>query len=381
MAKPEQDRMESSGGRTALRTLAERLCPHKTDGAPRSVLVPSCGRPLTPEHARARAYDRVAAVVARTCDWGRPVTDWHVGDYRFLVLEIKPARDVCLYVQIWSEPEEPVLVEVCSGAWNPTARPFVGPRQRAALRKRGYAVGGRARNYRKYWDLSPLADARALAAELVGILVDILGYRGNRALGMAYCSEGRTEEGLVFPALAVDDVKRMLGLAGCQVVDTTPTGPIPRGVTTRVIRVAQPFPFFVEMRIQTRKAPASFDAMRLVAPLPAGRGLPPQVLELIARECPFGRIIRDNEGDLLFVHDLLVAGTTVRWFLMTLHVWKQTAQHAVEMLRLALGPPAPAGPGDADGPGGGDDSGDAGIDDEDEVGEPRQAGRARVTIH
>lgn len=316
-------------------------CPNKTDGERRSVLVPSGARRLTPDAARAHALGRVAAVVERTCDWGRPVTDWHVGDYRFLVLQIEPARNVCLYVQIWTEPEEPVLVEVCSGAWNPTARPYVGPRQRAALRRLGYTVGGRARNYRKYWALSPLADAHALAAELVQVLVDVLGYRGNRALGMVYCSESRTEAGRVFPRLSIDDVKRMLGIAGCQVVNAEPIGPVPSNVRKRLLHVAQPFPFFVEMRGQVTRTPAMYEAMRLVTPLPAGRGLPPAVLEQFVRECPFGRIFRDNDGDLLLVHDLLVAGTTVRWFLTMLHIWMRTRQRAVDMLRLALAPPAP----------------------------------------
>jgi len=72
-------------------------------------------------------------------------------------------------VQIWTEPGEPVLIEACSGAWNPTARPYVKAPQRAALRKLGYRVGGQARNYQKYWTLSPLADARALADELLSI--------------------------------------------------------------------------------------------------------------------------------------------------------------------------------------------------------------------
>jgi len=342
-----------------LEMLARRLCPRKTDGQVEHELVPSTGRKLTAAGARARAIDRVAAIVARACEWGQPVTDWDVGDYRFLVLDFGPRKGVSLYVQIWTEPGEPVLIEACSGAWNPTARPYVQASQRAALRKLGYRLGGRARNYQKHWVLSPPSDARALADELLSILVDPFGYRGQRPLDMVYCSEGRSEPGRVFPALAIDDVKRMLDFAGCQVVDAEPAGRVSPAVRRRLIHVARPFPFVVEMRGQATKTPETYEAVRLVTALPAGRGLSPPALEAMVRECPFGRIFRDGEGDLLFVADLVAAGTTVRWFLTTIRVWAHMRQRAVGMLRLALAPPAPdatGGSGEAAG-GGGDDAG------------------------
>jgi hypothetical protein len=378
------------GGPAGLKALAERICPHKTDGVLRNALVPPGDRRLKPDEARTCVIDRVAAVVSKTCDWGRPVMDWHIGDHRFLVLEFWPARNVCLYVQIWTEPDDPVLVEVCSGAWNPTARPYVGPRQRAALRRLGYAVGGRARNYQKYWTLSPLADTRALAAELVTVLVDVLGYRGRRALQTVYCSEARTEEGRVFPGLAIDDVKRMLQLGGGRVVTAEPVGPVTPGLKKRLIHVDQPFPFVVEMRARSGKTPETHEAMRLVTVLPGGRGLSPRELEMMVRECPFGRIFRDNEGDLLLIQDLLVAGTTVRWFLMTLHIWKTTRERAVEMLRLTLAPPAPGGRRTPGGSGEDGDPDDIDVDDDgdegdtgdgDGDGEPRQSRSARTVVH
>jgi hypothetical protein len=365
--------------------LATRLCPHKTNGQVKHELVPRAARRLTPADARAHAIDRVAAIVARTCEWGEFLEDWDVGDYRFLVLDFSPTKDVSLYVQIWTEPGDAVLVEACSGAWNPPARTFVKAPQRAALRTLGFKVGGRARNYQKQWTLSPLADARALAEELLSVLVDVFGYRGQRPLGMVYCSEGRSEPGRIFPALAIDDVKRMLRISGCQVFDAEPVGPVSPSVQRRLIHVAEPFPFVVEMRGQATKPPGTFEAMRLVTPLPAGRGLPPQVLELLVRECPFGRVFRDEEGDLLFVADVVVAGTTVRWFLTTLSVWTSMRQRAIEALRLALAPPAPrtsdrAGEGgDGDDECGGDDDDVEEADGEDEA--PRQGRAARTVVH
>jgi len=372
-----------------LRALAERLCPHKTDGKVRHELVPAGGPTLTSAGARALAIDQMAATVSRTCEWGEPIKDWDVGDHRFLVLEFWPRKGVCLYVQIWTEPLEPVLVEACSGAWNPTARPYVRGPQRAALRALGYAVGGRARNYQKRWTLSPLADARALADELLTILIDIFGYRGNRALGMGYCSEGRTEEGRVFPALAIDDVKGMLSLRGCRVVSAEPIGPVKPSVKKRLIHVAQPFPFTVEMRGQATKTPATYEAMRLITVLEGGRGVSRAQVEVMSRACPFGRIVRDPDGDLLLIQDLLVAQTTVRWFLMAVNIWQFTRTRAAELVQHALASAGPSGPGDPgtarepDEDGDPDDIDIAEDGDEGEAGdrELRQSRAARTVVH
>ena len=381
-------RGRASGAPPSIEDLARRLCPTKTDGELEHELVPAAGRRLPAAEARAAAIDRVAAVVARACHWGEPLEDWDVGDHRFVVFDYSPRKHVCLYVQIWIEPGEPVLIEACSGAWNQTARPYVQAPQRKALRTLGYVVGGRARNYQKHWALSPLADTRALAEELLSIFVGVFGYRGQRPLGMIYCSEGRTTPGRVFPALAIDDVKRMLGIAGCRTVEAEPVGPVRPSVRTRLIHVAQPFPFVVEMRGQATKTPLTYEAMRLVTPLPAGRGLSPGELEMMVRECPFGRIFRDEDGDLLFIGDFVVAGTTVRWFLTTVNVWTSMRHRAVEMLRLALAPPAPRPPGESGGPGGqgdGELSSDDGEDDDGgDDGDDEQARRsrqARVTVH
>ena len=146
---PREDVARPRGRPARLRALAARLCPYKTDGKVRHELVPAGGPKLTSAGARALAIDQVAAMVSRTCEWGEPIRDWDVGDHRFLVLEFWPRKGACLYVQIWTEPLEPVLVEACSGAWNPAARPYVRGPQRAALRTLGYAPGGRARNYQK----------------------------------------------------------------------------------------------------------------------------------------------------------------------------------------------------------------------------------------
>jgi hypothetical protein len=110
---------------------------------------------------------------------------------------------------------------------------------------------------------------------------------------------------------------------------------------------------------------------------------------MMVRECPFGRTFRDQDGDLLFIGDFVVAGTTVRWFLTTVNVWMSMCRRAIEMLRLALAPPAPR-PADAGGGEGGQGDGDLDVDDpdggddDDDDGdgqEPSRSRQARVTVH
>jgi len=119
---------------SARRALADVLCPPRTDGVERSVLVAPSRRKLTPDQARARAIPAVEAIVSEACRWGALGDDWTVGDHRFLILEFYPAKGDCLYVQLWTEPDEPVIVEACSGAWTPPARKYIHAPQRAALR-------------------------------------------------------------------------------------------------------------------------------------------------------------------------------------------------------------------------------------------------------
>jgi hypothetical protein len=126
--------------------------------------------------------------------------------------------------------------------------------------------------------------------------------------------------------------------------------------------------------------------MSFITALPGGRGLSSGHVEALVRECPFGRFFRDADGDVLLIQDLVVAGTTVRWFLLTLRVWKQTRERALTTLRLMLAAPAPAGPGAdaaADGTDDPDDL-DAGLDDDEGnggEGEARRPRPARTVVH
>ncbi len=75
-------------------------------------------RPLSRAGLQARAGEAVTDLIWAVCRWGR---GWTLGEYRFVVFSTDPSEDVNLYVQFWSEPQEEVCWEVCSGKWNPPA--------------------------------------------------------------------------------------------------------------------------------------------------------------------------------------------------------------------------------------------------------------------
>ena len=99
-----------------------------------------------------------------TCCWSANMTGaWKLGDYNFLIAEVRPDSETSLYVQFWSEPLEPVEGEVCSGEWNPGAVKYLGRQQRDTLTSLGYSGGGRAVNYRKELQIRTSSAAEAVA--------------------------------------------------------------------------------------------------------------------------------------------------------------------------------------------------------------------------
>ena len=207
-------RREKRQAASTRRLPVDVQCPPRTGGVGSSVLVEPTRRKLSPDETRAAAIPAVEAAVSEVCRWGALGEDWTVGDYRFLIFEFWPAKGDCLYVQLWTEPDEPVVVEACSGAWAPPARKYIRAPQRTALRALGYEVGGRARNFEKQRTVTSPRDARALARELVDILVDVFGYRGRQPLVMKYCAGGRSHREPVFDGLVIEDMTRMLAIAG-----------------------------------------------------------------------------------------------------------------------------------------------------------------------
>jgi hypothetical protein len=156
----------------------------------------------------------LSAQLWTTCCWPAHGAGWDIGDFRFLVVSVRPDADTTLYVQFWSEPHQRVMVEVSSGEWNPGAIRYVGPAERQALEALGYTPGGRARNYGKTVVIDSAAAAEAAALEVLQVLFDVFGYRGQWRLDAERHRGARAEQQPVFTSVTPEDFANVAVRAG-----------------------------------------------------------------------------------------------------------------------------------------------------------------------
>ena len=153
-----------------------------------------------------------------TCCWSATMTGaWKIGDHNFLIAEVCPDPETCLYVQFWSEPHEPVEAEVCSGEWNPGAVKYVREHERDGLRALGYTEGGRAHNFRKELQIRTSAEAETVAREVLDIFFEVFGYRGQWPLELKWHRGERAEHEPVYSSVTPDDFARLAAHLGFEV--------------------------------------------------------------------------------------------------------------------------------------------------------------------
>lgn len=226
---------------------------------------------------------------------------WRIGDFAFYILEFPVAPSASLYAQVWSEPDEAVLVEVSSGAWNPPAGEHISAAQREALLNRGFETGGRAGNFRKRVQVGRRDDCRRLARELLGVLTECLGYDGRAPLAFKRHLGRRTQAAQVFTSLTFDDLGRLLRSWGFP-VETV--GEDDR----RTWRSAAGYPFIATLQADDDDRPGEFDGFTLSTFVT----LPPGVLGPVEHELretlPFARVSIDRDGDLQVGQIVYVAG-------------------------------------------------------------------------
>ena len=169
--------------------------------------------PLTKNDLTTGIAWTIADLVAATCLWKDE--GWQIGDYRFMVLSVHPAKGVELYVQFWSEPLEPVLWEVSSGRANPPADQVMAGEPSAYVRRLGFRLAGQARNFRREVAMATRRDATRVAAEVVDILYDAFGYRGRPPIHVRLGYEGRSEVKPVYDAFTPQDLCKVLARLGC----------------------------------------------------------------------------------------------------------------------------------------------------------------------
>ena len=151
---------------------AEENTPAKKSVAPISIargdtldriIFPASRKPMDRRDLHVALEPILRAWIRAACTWDTLA----IGDYRFVVFAIDVAPETQVYVQLWSEPFEPVLWEVSSGRWNPPADEWLAGDRAARIEAAGFTIGGNAENYHREVLVKTAADIAALAKAVV----------------------------------------------------------------------------------------------------------------------------------------------------------------------------------------------------------------------
>jgi hypothetical protein len=110
---------------------------------------------------------------------------------------------------------------------------------------------------------------------------------------------------------------------------------IPRGLKRRLLEVDKPFPFLIELVLNAKTEPLTYNGLRLISPIDNGVGLSDGDIMAINSQMPCGRIQRDSLGQVMFVLELWLNGVTVGWFLSMMKSWPHLRKHAIGLVRRA----------------------------------------------
>jgi len=186
----------------------------KTTRAPDVVIPPGAAgtfqvlqsrkRPATRAALQALAGKAVAELIWATCRWRH--SEWTLGDFRFLVFSTNQSRRVQLYIQFWSEPEEEVCWEVCSGKWNPPADQAMAGAPSEYVERLGFEIGGEAENFQRYVWIRRRRDAEQAARVVLDIFYDAFGYRGLTSIDGQVVSDSHGDLQRVFNSFTPEDL-------------------------------------------------------------------------------------------------------------------------------------------------------------------------------
>ena len=282
---------------------------------------------------RERCLPTLTARIWETCCWPERMADgWKVGDYNFIVIAFSPVGDdrTELYVQFWSEPYEPVLVEVCSGNWNPGAVKYVRPPQRQALEELGFAIGGKAGNFRKEVVVRSPDEAEQSASEALAIVFDVLGYRGEAPLSIK-CHRGeRAEHAAVHHSLSPEDLLKLALEAGFRAAE------LPSEDDTPVLTLARER-FRAVALLGSRVGDANLFASVLLRTVVRGPAQgSPRLAGRTQRGVAPAMLVESSDGTVWAQTELVFdGGVTAEWIMRGLNRWRATVRECERVVKVS----------------------------------------------
>jgi hypothetical protein len=152
--------------------------------------------------------------------WIRAAVSWKgaaIGDYRFVVFAVNVSPKAHAYVQFWSEPGEPVLVEVSSGRWNKHLAKWLGAERVERIRAFGFGLGRGLQNFQREVTIESPSDVYTLAREVADIFWTAFDYRGTAPVHVQLTHESRAELAPTLDSFTPEDVAKLLSIAGFRV--------------------------------------------------------------------------------------------------------------------------------------------------------------------
>jgi hypothetical protein len=267
-----------------------------------------------------------------TCCWSEGGSGWKIGDFTYLVVSVAPDADTSLYVQFWSEPGERVLTEVSSGEWCPGAIRYIGPAQRQALAARGYTLGGRARNYQKEFVIDSTAAAEAVALEVLQIVFEVFGYRGQWRLDIERHRGERAGHDPVYTSVTPEDFAKVATRAGCRAT-VTKSGDAPLVALTRGRRA---FLARMDWRIRGRNL---YSLVALQAELTLEEPVSDEAISRVNSTLRLVKVWRtDTRTVRMHMPLVLNGGVTAAWLAQSLQHWMSSWRECERQLRRAAVP-------------------------------------------
>jgi hypothetical protein len=124
------------------------------------------------------------------------------------VFNASPARNVGVFVQVWSLPGAPVLVEVSSGAEHLPSKRWLSPDLPARMERMGFEVGHLG-NYQRELRIRSMRDVERMARAVIDIFYDAFNYRGLVPIDAQVVFDGRASEEVVYTSFTPEEIAQI----------------------------------------------------------------------------------------------------------------------------------------------------------------------------
>jgi hypothetical protein len=174
-------------------------------------------RPLSQSQLVSAAGEAVRTAVAATCLWD---ADAWLGDYRYVVFNTSPKKHVDVFVQLWSEPGEPTLCEVCSGQFNNSTARWLPADLEDKLQRVGFSLPRRSekrpgpQNYARHVTIRNRKEVASVAKTVLELFHDAFGYRGLTPIDVRVEYGSRAQERPVYSSFRPEDICKIASVLG-----------------------------------------------------------------------------------------------------------------------------------------------------------------------